>query len=56
MIVVALVVLLATFYKVAPKHKHPWHRGVPGAVLATLVFVVASFGLRLYIAYVYATG
>ena len=55
-IVVALVVLLATFYKVAPKHKHPWHRGVPGAVLATLVFVVASFGLRLYIAYVYAHG
>ncbi|HEY7814462.1 MAG TPA: YihY/virulence factor BrkB family protein [Nakamurella sp.] len=55
-IVVALVVLLATFYKVAPKHKHPWHRGVPGAVLATLVFVVASFGLRLYIAYVYSHG
>jgi membrane protein len=55
-IVVALVLLLATFYKVAPKHKHPWHRGIPGAVLATIVFVVASFGLRLYISYVYAHG
>jgi membrane protein len=55
-IVLALVLLLATFYKVAPKHKHPWHRGIPGAVLATIVFIIASFGLRLYISYVYAHG
>jgi membrane protein len=55
-IIVALVLLLATFYKVAPKHKHPWRRGVPGAALATIVFVVASFGLRIYIAYVYSHG
>lgn len=55
-IVIALVLLLATFYKVAPKHKHPWRRGIPGAVLATAVFVVASFGLRLYVSYVYTHG
>jgi membrane protein len=41
---------------VAPKHKHPWVRGIPGALLATAVFVVASFGLRLYVSYVYTHG
>ena len=55
-LVVALMLLLATFYKVAPKHKHPWKRGVPGALLATAVFVIASFGLRLYVGYVYTHG
>ena len=55
-IVIALVLLLATFYKVAPKHKHPWRRGIPGALLATAVFIVASFGLRLYVSYVYTHG
>jgi membrane protein len=55
-LVIALVLLLATFYKVAPKHKHPWVRGIPGALLATAVFVVASFGLRLYVSYVYTHG
>lgn len=51
-----LIVLLATLYKVAPKHKHPWRRGLPGALLAAGVFLVASFGLRLYLSYVYAHG
>lgn len=55
-LVVALVLLLATLYKVAPRHKHPWRRGLPGAVLATIVFVVASMGLRIYVAYVYTHG
>lgn len=53
---VALVLLLATLYKVAPPHKHPWRRGIPGALLATAVFVVASLGLRLYVSYVYTHG
>ncbi len=55
-IVIALVLLLATFYKVAPKHKHPWRRGIPGALLATGVFIIASLGLRLYVSYVYTHG
>ncbi len=55
-LVVALVLLLATLYKVAPRHKHPWRRGIPGAVLATAVFVVASSGLRIYVSYVYTHG
>lgn len=53
---VALILLLATLYKVAPKHRHPWLRGVPGALLAAAVFLVASIGLRIYLGYVYAHG
>ncbi len=51
-----LLLMLTILYKVAPKHKHPWYRGVPGAILAAAVFIVASFGLRLYLAYVYSHG
>jgi len=51
-----LIFLLTVLYKVAPKHKHPWYRGVPGAFLAAAVFIVTSFGLRLYLSYVYAHG
>lgn len=54
--VAALVLLLTTLYKVAPQHKHPWKRGIPGALLATGIFVIASFGLRLYVSYVYTHG
>ena len=53
---IGLLLLLATLYKVAPKHRHAWKRGLPGAVLAAVVFFVASFGLRLYLTYVYAHG
>ena len=51
-----LLFMLTVLYKVAPKHKHPWYRGVPGALLAAAVFIVASFGLRLYLSYVYSHG
>ena len=52
----SIILLLTTLYKVAPKLRHPWKRGLPGAVLATIAFIVASFGLRLYLAYVYSHG
>ena len=55
-IALGLILMLTVLYKVAPKHKHPWYRGVPGALLAAAVFIVASFGLRLYLSYVYAHG
>ena len=55
-LVIGLVLLLATLYKLAPKHRHPWKRGLPGALLAAAVFLVASFGLRLYLSYVYTHG
>jgi len=55
-LVIGLVLLLATLYKLAPRHRHAWKRGVPGALLAAVVFLVASFALRLYLAYVYSHG
>lgn len=53
---IGMILLLTTLYKVAPKRKHRWNRGLPGAVLAALVFLVASGGLRLYLTYVYSHG
>lgn len=53
---IGLILLLTTLYKVAPKHKHRWNRGLPGAFLAAVFFLVASTGLRLYLSYVYQHG
>jgi membrane protein len=53
---IGLILLLTTLYKVAPKRKHRWNRGLPGAFLAAAVFLVASAGLRLYLSYVYSHG
>ena len=53
---IGLILLLTTLYKVAPKRKHRWMRGLPGALLAAAVFLVASSGLRLYLSYVYEHG
>lgn len=53
---IGLLLLLTTLYKVAPKHRHRWKRGLPGAVLAAAVFFVASILLRLYLTYVYSHG
>lgn len=55
-VIIGLIFMLTLLYKVAPKHKHPWHRGIPGAFVAAAVFMVASFGLRLYLSYVYSHG
>lgn len=53
---VLLVVALATLYKVALPRKLPWWRGVPGAVLAMIVFLLASVGIRLYLLNIGRTG
>lgn len=53
---ILLVLGLATLYKLALPRKLPWHRGLPGALLAMLVFLCSSFGLRIYITWVTATG
>jgi len=53
---VLLVVGLATLYKLALPRKLPWHRGLPGAVLAMAVFLLSSVGLRLYIGWITTTG
>ena len=53
---VLIVLALATLYKLALPRKLPWHRGLPGAILAMAVFMLSSSGLRLYIAWITTTG
>jgi membrane protein len=53
---VLIVLALATLYKVALPRKLPWHRGLPGAVLAMIIFLLASSGLRFYLEIITATG
>ncbi|WP_228389243.1 YihY/virulence factor BrkB family protein [Cumulibacter manganitolerans] len=55
-VLLLLILLVATLYKVAPKHRHPWKRGLPGAVLSAVLFIVLSIGLRIYLSYVYSHG
>jgi membrane protein len=51
-LIVVLMLGLTTFYKLAPPRRLPWHRGVPGGVLAVLIFLAGSAGLRAYIHFV----
>jgi len=53
---VLIVLALATLYKLALPRKLPWHRLLPGAVLAMIVFLLSSIGLRLYISWITTTG
>ncbi|HEX2131020.1 MAG TPA: YihY/virulence factor BrkB family protein [Actinophytocola sp.] len=53
---VLIVLALVTLYKLALPRKLPWYRGLPGAVLAMIVFLLSSIGLRLYIAWITTTG
>jgi len=53
---VILMLALATLYKLALPRKLPWHRGLPGAILAMAVFLLSSIGLRLYISWITTTG
>ncbi|SDX46356.1 membrane protein [Modestobacter sp. DSM 44400] len=56
--VIGLVLLaaLTTLYKVALPLKPPWYRGLPGALLALLVFLAGASGLRLYLDWLTGTG
>lgn len=51
-VVVLLLLGLTTLYHLAPPKRLPWHRGVPGAILAILVFIAGSAGLRTYITFI----
>ena len=51
-LIVVLLLGLATFYKLAPPRRLPWHRGLPGAVVAGLIFLAGSAGLRAYIRFI----
>ncbi len=52
-VVVLLMLGLTTLYHLAPPRRLPWRRGVPGAVLAMLVFLGGSAALRNYITFVF---
>ena len=56
--VLGLVLMLAltTLYRVALPLKPPWYRGLPGALLAALVFLAGSTGLRLYLDWLTGSG
>jgi membrane protein len=56
LLTLVLVLALTTLYKVALPLKPPWHRGLPGASLAALVFLVGATGLRTYLDWVTGTG
>ncbi|KOV79136.1 YihY/virulence factor BrkB family protein [Nocardia sp. NRRL S-836] len=51
-----LVLSLSMLYKLALPRKLPWHRVLPGAVLAMAFFILSSIGLRLYIRWITTTG
>lgn len=44
-----LVAWVTTVFHVAPAHTSPWRWEVPGAVFATVVWLAASLGFRLYL-------
>lgn len=55
-VVVVLVLALTTLYRIALPFKPPWYRGLPGALLAAVVFLVGATGLRLYLDWITSTG
>lgn len=55
-LVLGLVVAVTILYRVSLPDPLPTHRLVWGAVLATVVFVIATAGLRVYLRYITQTG
>jgi membrane protein len=53
---IVITLALATLYKLALPRKLPWHRGLPGAVLAMVIFLLSSVGLRVYLSWITKTG
>jgi membrane protein len=53
---VGLVLIVTVLYRVSLPKALPTHRLVLGAMLASLVFLTASFGLRFYLGWITSTG
>jgi len=53
---IVLITALTTLYKIALPFKPPWRRGLPGAVLAAVVFLAGVTGLRVYLDWLTGTG
>jgi membrane protein len=56
MLGISLILIVTVLYRVALPKPLPAHRLVFGAVLATLVFLCASVGLRFYLGWITKTG
>lgn len=55
-LILTVVIGVTLLYRVALPKPLPTHRLLLGAVLATVVFLVAAFGLRLYLGWITSTG
>jgi membrane protein len=55
-VVLLLTLGLTTLYHLAPPRRLPWRRGVPGSILAVIVFLAGSTGLRAYITFILANN
>jgi membrane protein len=53
-VILLLLLGLTSLYHLAPPRRLPWRRGVPGALLAMVIFLAGSAGLRQYIAFIVA--
>lgn len=53
-VILLLLLGLTSLYHLAPPRRLPWRRGVPGAVLAMVIFLGGSAGLREYITFIVA--
>ena len=51
-VVLLLLLGLTTLFHLAPPRRLPWRRGVPGAILAMMIFLGGSAGLRTYISFI----
>ena len=51
-VIVLLLIGLTTLYHLAPPRRLPWHRGLPGSIVAMLIFLAGSAGLRTYIDFI----
>ncbi|HET7664660.1 MAG TPA: YhjD/YihY/BrkB family envelope integrity protein, partial [Mycobacterium sp.] len=52
----SLVVAMNILYRVSLPEPLPSHRLLIGSVLATVVFLIATFGLRVYLTWITSTG
>ncbi|HEX4726741.1 MAG TPA: YhjD/YihY/BrkB family envelope integrity protein [Jatrophihabitans sp.] len=51
-VVLLLLLGLTSLYHLAPPRRLPWRRGVPGAILALVIFLAGSTALREYITFI----
>lgn len=54
LVILLLLLGLTSLYHLAPPRRLPWRRGVPGALLAMVIFLAGSAGLRSYISFIVA--